>query len=153
MAKHTIEVIARGIIGHGDAVLLCVNRAGGYSYLPGGHVEFEESATEALIREVAEETGLKMHATRLLLVTEESFYDGKRMRHEVNLVFHVEHSLGRGAVRRLVPSREGKIEFRWCRHDELMTVDLRPASIREWLLEGRPADGAAWRSGVAAGAE
>gem|GEM_PF-6887474 len=51
--KH-IEVIARGLIIANNALLLCRNVAGGYWYLPGGHVEPGESAAEALSRELVE---------------------------------------------------------------------------------------------------
>lgn len=43
-----IEVIARGVCVAGGKVLLCRPKAGGYTYLPGGHVEFGETSREAV---------------------------------------------------------------------------------------------------------
>src|SRR5262249_44925533 len=42
--KPHIEVIARGVIRRGRFVLACRNVKKGYVYLPGGHVEFGETA-------------------------------------------------------------------------------------------------------------
>ena len=58
MAK--IELIARGLARRDNDVLLCLNLKGGYAYLPGGHVEFGESAREALEREFVEESGIQV---------------------------------------------------------------------------------------------
>ncbi len=49
-----------------EKVLLTQRMDNGRWCLPGGHMESGESATEACEREVWEETGLKVRATRLL---------------------------------------------------------------------------------------
>jgi ADP-ribose pyrophosphatase YjhB (NUDIX family) len=87
---HEIEVIARGCLVHGCHVLLCRNVKHGYCYLPGGHVEFGESAAQAVAREFVEESGLRVRVGELALVSEGAFATKKRWHHEVNLVFHVE---------------------------------------------------------------
>src|SRR5437870_10907815 len=68
-----IEVIARGVLIRGGKVLLCQNTKHRYCYLPGGHVEFSESATAALAREFLEETGARIGVGGLALVTEGVF--------------------------------------------------------------------------------
>ena len=52
--------------GKREKVLLTQRMDNGRWCLPGGHMESGESATEACEREVWEETGLKVRATRLL---------------------------------------------------------------------------------------
>lgn len=107
MAPH-IELIARAFItapapapgprstpaaasgGGGDsrpAVLLCRSIKAGYHYLPGGHVEFGETAAQALARELREECGRDSRVGDLVFLTEEAFNDGRQDRHELNLVF------------------------------------------------------------------
>ena len=49
-----------------DRVLLEKRSDNGYWGLPGGHVEIGESAQDAVIREVLEETGLTVEVTRLV---------------------------------------------------------------------------------------
>lgn len=86
-----VEFIARGLLIRAGRVLLCRNIAKDYLYLPGGHVEFGEPAAAALEREFLEETGRVVRAGHCLLVSEHAFKQGKKHRHEINLVFHVEH--------------------------------------------------------------
>jgi 8-oxo-dGTP diphosphatase len=144
-----IEVIARGVLLRGDSVLLCRNIAGGYFYLPGGHVEFGESAATALEREFLEECGLAVRGRELILVTEAVFTTSSKRHHEVNLVFHVEHVGEPGDGK--VASREPEIAFEWHRLSLLRQIDLRPVRIREWLATWKPgaAIGVAWASDFA----
>jgi ADP-ribose pyrophosphatase YjhB (NUDIX family) len=103
MPKHagTIEILARGLLIRSGRVLLCRNVDRGYFYLPGGHVEFGEPAHAALEREFLEETGRTVRAGVCLLASEHAFRQGKKDRHELNLVFHVEH------VEPEAPARKG----------------------------------------------
>ncbi|MBY0262673.1 MAG: NUDIX domain-containing protein, partial [Phycisphaerales bacterium] len=90
-----IEFIARGVLIAGSRVLLCRNLKHDYLYLPGGHVEFGESAAAALAREFLEEAALPVRVGPLALVSEGTFATKRRGHHEVNLVFHVEQTGGR----------------------------------------------------------
>ena len=72
-ASREIEVIARGVLRHGAAVLACRSVKGGYLYLPGGHVEPGEPAAKALEREFEEETGLGVKTGPCVLVSEGVF--------------------------------------------------------------------------------
>lgn len=136
-------------------VLLCRDRKGGHCYLPGGHVEPGESAAEALIREMSEEAGIsEVRIGACALVTEQRFLQGSKARHEINLVFHVEHALtqngtalgeppeSNGAAASSSPplpsvdSLEHHIEFIWAEAVALNEIDLRPLSMKAWLMTG-----------------
>ena len=124
------EVIARGLLTRGLFVLVCRNLAKGYCYLPGGHVEPGELSAESLVREFAEETGLKINPGRPALVAEVVF--GKKG-HEINTVFHVEH---RGPPPEVVQSQEPDIGFEWLDAAAIVDADLRPRAIKAWLVGG-----------------
>ena len=148
-----IEVIARGLWVCSGRVLLCRNVAHNFLYLPGGHVEFAEPAAEALARELAEECNTPVAVGPLLLATEESFTDvprpgssrAPRAHHELNLVFamaaagqlpmfHVEHPADPPPIQSVEPD----IAFDWIELAALVDTDLRPLSIKAWLIAGGP---------------
>jgi len=54
----------------GRILLVKSHKWKGYFSVPGGHVEFGETLEEAVVREVEEETGLRVHPVKLLLVQE-----------------------------------------------------------------------------------
>jgi ADP-ribose pyrophosphatase YjhB (NUDIX family) len=91
-------------------------------------VEFGESATEALKREMAEETGLEAEIGSFRGVVENSFMQ-KGARHcEMNLVFDMDiPSLRNGAE---VVARESWIEFEWVKTDALAEAALLPEEFR-----------------------
>ncbi len=135
-SKKAIEIIARAVLIHEGSVLMCRNIKGDYCYLPGGHVEFTESAPCALERELLEETGLGSVIGPLLLTTEQLFDDDTRIHHEINLVFLVEQ-LGPGAnPPAQVPSIEEHIDFVWIDLAQAAQTDIRPHEIRAWLMSG-----------------
>lgn len=137
---HHIEIIARGLLVHQGRVLLCKNLKHGYFYLPGGHVEFTESASVALKREMIEECGQSVETGPLLLTTEQVFRGPKRMRHEINLVFHMEQLGGKSTPPDSVPSMEDKIDFEWVELAQLHETDFRPDELKAWLMSGGGVD-------------
>jgi 8-oxo-dGTP pyrophosphatase MutT (NUDIX family) len=122
-----IELIARGLCLRAGKVLLCKSIKNNYFYLPGGHVDFGETAAAALAREFVEETGLAAKVGSLALIHEHFFRQGPHLRHELNLVFHVELDTDQ------VSSREKKLGFEWIAIDALGELDLRPDVHRAWL--------------------
>ncbi len=153
---HDIEIIARGCLLHGSYVLLCRNVKHGYCYLPGGHVEFSESAAGALAREFLEESGVRVRVGELALVSEGAFPTKKRWHHEINLVFHVEQVGGTPASTNrasqtappVIKSREDWIDFAWIELAAIPETDIRPVAAKAWLatLGGTAATGVEWVS-------
>jgi len=132
----TTEIIARGVLIQHGCVLLCQNLKHGYTYLPGGHVEFAEAAADALKREMLEECGEKIRVGPLLLTHEEAFEGPKRVHHEVNLVFHMEHAKPVLEEPTPIKSVEDDIGFIWADLAELIEMDLRPHTMKAWLASG-----------------
>ncbi|MCC6969851.1 MAG: NUDIX domain-containing protein [Phycisphaerales bacterium] len=130
MSDQSIEFIARGLAIRDGRVLLCKNIKRGYYFLPGGHVEFGETAETALVREFKEEAGVEVKCGGVALVAEHLFDRKNGPCHEVNVVFHVE--LSESEIR----SCEPKIAFEWAELAEVNERDLRPGCIKAWLVAG-----------------
>jgi 8-oxo-dGTP diphosphatase len=78
---------------------------------PGGSVEFGEDHTKALIREVLEETGLKVKVLKPLFV--HSFMSSPE-RHQFQIIFECEYVAGEV---RLNPEEHDR--FLWATYDEI----------------------------------
>ena len=81
-----MKVKVRAVIVHESKLVVSRERRQGVEHilLPGGRVQDGESVTDALVREVAEETGLHVVPERLLYVAE---VVGSYGAHDVNLVW------------------------------------------------------------------
>ena len=126
-----IENIARGVCIVDGKVLLCKPKKGGYTYLPGGHIEFGEKGREALVREMKEETGLDAEAGDLIGVVESQFEQHGKPHAEISLVYKMtigEQGTGNGEQ---VESCEDWIGFEWRKIDELDAANLLPPEMRE----------------------
>jgi 8-oxo-dGTP diphosphatase len=81
--NNTIHVVARALILHNDELLLAYDLRPEprhyyelnvpFYYLPGGHIEFKESAENAVLREIYEETGYDATIERFLEILEHSW--------------------------------------------------------------------------------
>ncbi|WP_223308689.1 NUDIX domain-containing protein [Bacillus thuringiensis] len=87
-------------------------QARGYTntFLPGGHIEFGESAKDALIREIQEELGIKCTVNNFLGLVEHKWEKNGELHCEVNQVFAVNsHELQNN-----LKSSESHLKFFWC---------------------------------------
>jgi len=147
ISKPETELIARGAVIRNGQVLLCQSVKHEYFYLPGGHVEFGESASVAAEREIEEELGVKVRAGALALVSE-GMFSAKRRHHEVNLVFYIEHPSPWPKGLSKPKSREGHIAFRWVELAAAQDLDIRPTAVKAWLATGLGDDGIEWVSEI-----
>lgn len=120
-----IETIARGVCVRDGKILLCRAKGGSTTYLPGGHIEFGETGRKALVREMAEETGLEVETGRFMGVVENSFLQHGKPHAEINLVYEMTLVDADAAV----SAKEDWIEFLWCPLSELEGARLLPADF------------------------
>lgn len=69
-----LNIRVGAIIMKDSKILMVGNERSNYLYSVGGRIKFGETAEEAVVREVYEETGVKMEIDRLGFVHENYFY-------------------------------------------------------------------------------
>ncbi len=89
---NSIRIRVAGILIQDQKILLVRHEKNGKSYflLPGGGIEYGETASEALIREFNEEVGLSIEVGKLVFVQDS--IPPNRHRHVLNLYFLVKTS-------------------------------------------------------------
>ncbi len=124
------------LIPLGGKVVLVRHRAGNarYHLLPGGGVEYRETLRDALVREVAEETGLQIRVRQPLLINDTIDPEGSR--HVVNITFLADITGGDISA----APRDPRIEaVDLVTPEGLSVLDLRPplaSSIAELCAAG-----------------
>ena len=134
--------LARGIIISEDQVLLAHAIGHQNTFLPGGHIEFGESAPDALKREIEEELGLSCYIDGYLGSVEHQWEKNKELHCEMNQVFRVkvpELDLLQPPV-----SLESHIEFYWASVYELAAHHLQPYPFRKLIPQLVRGDTSIW---------
>jgi 8-oxo-dGTP pyrophosphatase MutT (NUDIX family) len=124
-----------GIAIRDGCVLLHKDVRDNFWVLPGGRVEFMETAAAALRRELMEETGVVADVGRLVWIVENFFEYQQRRFHEIGLYFVM--TIAAGTVTESnFRGQEGAadLEFWWCPLKELQTIDLQPRFLITRLL-------------------
>ena len=122
--------------------ILMVQGSHDYLYSVGGRIKMGETAREAIVREVFEETGVKMDVKRLIAVHENYFYgdvptnQGKLI-YEVSFYFQMDVPEDFQPVCDSVNEAGDKEYLRWVSPDTPMTI--YPEFFRKEAVE--PSDG------------
>ncbi len=133
--ERSIEIVARGVCIVDGEVLLCHSKGAKNTFLPGGHVEFDERAQVALERELAEELGVRAVAGVFHGAVEHSFVQKGELHCEINLVF--EMTIPGVTPDRMPAPVESHIEFLWIPLGALRAAHLEPAVLCELLPQWR----------------
>ena len=122
----------------GKVLVICVNDAG-YYHLPGGHVEIGETSEQAVAREIQEELGFEVTVQKLVVV-QEQFYTKKDIANHSVIFYYLAQPKGEVPTQNGIRMEQGrtkmiKNELRWVTRDELKSVDLRPASLKDLIIK------------------
>lgn len=137
--KKTLRNSAKAVIIREDKILLLrkADKDGSYTVLPGGGQEFDETLTQALEREVLEETGAEVEVGELLHIREyfsekHEFAFEDRALHQIEFFFRCELKTepDPGRANELDSNQQ---EVVWVRLSELEAVNFYPAAMREVL--------------------
>ena len=121
-----------GIAVHNERLLVEHDAEHRFCFVPGGRVEYGESAMQALTREVREELGEEATIGRLLLVTDNMFeLDGIRYQ-ELALYFLIEFAPGSPVIDRDGPfeGNEPGTVFEWIPLEAVEQANLFPAFLQ-----------------------
>lgn len=145
MVNENFELIVRIVFLRDNKILLCKQKTEDYYFLPGGHVEFGESAGESVVREIREELGAEAGEVSFIGAVENIFSDlffealakgdegGKH--HELNLVFSAKLD------KEDAGSLEDHLEFAWVETSSLENQTIYPITLKnsliKWLEDGK----------------
>lgn len=118
-----LNIRVGAIIMQDGKLLMVGNERADYLYSVGGRIQFGETAEEAVVREVLEETGVKMEIGRLGFVHENYFYgdapskQGKLV-YEISLFFYMKVPHDFAPVSVSFTEDNSKEYLRWVSLDE-----------------------------------
>lgn len=145
MKNNYIRVVVRGVILVDGCVLVAHCKGATNTFLPGGHVEFGESLTAALARELFEEAGLDVQVSNYIGMVEHQWIEGDRPQHQINHIFAA--LLPNVHIPPLLESREDHLEFLWVEPAELSKHNLLPSPLIELVKNFINGDQSAfWKS-------
>jgi len=126
-----------GVATHNERVLIHRAEADDFWALPGGRVEFGESASDALVREFNEEISVVIRIKRLLWVMENFFeYNGINY-HEIAFYFLIDIPDNSEVLMNnefMGNEEEIKLIFQWYPISKLKEIKLYPTFLKSGLI-------------------
>ena len=127
------RVRVAGILIEDDRILLIEHTKNNRKYwlVPGGGVDWGESAAEALIREFKEETSLDIEVEKFLFISETIAPD--KQKHVINLYFKIKKAENSSNIMKL-GEEEMLTDLRFIPEGEIKNIKLYP-NIKEKLIK------------------
>ncbi len=123
----TTHVLGRIVIINKCHVLLAHKIGAKNTFLPGGHVEYNEGVKNAILRELKEEFNGEVKIDQFIGVIEHSFDYNAQPYYELNFLFS--GSLLNYAYPQIPKSLESHLEFYWQPVGKLREANLLPSSL------------------------
>ena len=122
-----IHLLGRVVLISNDHILLAHGIGAKNTFLPGGHVEYNEAVKNAILRELREEFDGEVQIEEFIGVVEQSFEYRGQPYHELNLLFS--GRLLNYDCTQIPKSLESHLEFYWQRIDKLREANLLPQPL------------------------
>jgi 8-oxo-dGTP diphosphatase len=136
--------VVRAVLFSGGKVLVAKAIGEDNVFLPGGHIDLGEKATDALARELAEELGISVKVGKFLGAVENDWADSQVNHFEINLVFKVNNvEIDHTAAPQ---SKEDHLTFFWLKPDQLKVNNILPGPMEDLIVQSRSAGSAFWGS-------
>ena len=121
-----IHILGRAVIIDKGHILLAREIGQTHTFLPGGHVEYNEGVKNAIIRELKEEFNGKIIINDFIGAVEHSFdYNGEPY-YEINLIFNT--TLNNFAFPDIPKSLENHLDFIWQPINKLAEILINHAN-------------------------
>ena len=131
-----LNIRVGAIIMKDGKVLMVGNERANYLYSVGGRIKFGETAEEAVVREVLEETGVKMEIERLGFVHENYFYGDApsnlgKLIYEISFFFYMQVPSDFAPISQSFTEDDSKEHLKWVSLDD--TVKIYPEFFKTEL--------------------
>ena len=131
-----LNIRVGAIIMKDGKLLMVGNERADYLYSVGGRIKFGETAEEAIVREVFEETGVKMEIDRLGFVHENYFYGDAptnigKLIYEISFYFYIKVPSDFAPISESFTEDNSKEHLRWVSLDE--DIKMYPEFFRKEL--------------------
>lgn len=134
-----------GIIKQKDKFLIMKVNKTDYYHIPGGHIEIGEDSEQAVIREIKEEIGCDVQEATLFAIQENFWLRNNKKCHGIEFYYIItpKQQLKMENYEKIENDKgeEKLLEFKWVTSEELKDIDLRPANIRDMLINKKYLEG------------
>ena len=118
-----LNIRVGAIIMKDGKILMVGNERANYLYSVGGRIKFGETAEEAIVREVLEETGVKMEIDRIGFVHENYFYGDSpsnlgKLIYEISFYFYMKVPSDFAPISESFTEDNSKEHLKWVSLDE-----------------------------------
>jgi ADP-ribose pyrophosphatase YjhB (NUDIX family) len=121
------HILVRGIILDNDCLLVVKAKNASNTFLPGGHLNYNEDLVRALEREIMEEMGINCETGKYIGCVETQWAENDVINQEINHIFMI-NGINKNME---IKSKESHLEIYWIKINDMEKENLLPYSMRK----------------------